>query len=221
MTRVEDAHSGQSNTHREVIHILVADDHVLLRDGIAALVAGEPDMEIVGEASNGLQAIEQFRKYKPDVTLMDLVMPEMNGIDALVSIRAEFPAARIIVLTTYTGDFQVTRAIKAGARAYLLKNLLHEELLQTIREVHAGKRTVTPSVAAELVDHSADDALTEREIDVLRLIAAGIANKEIAARLSIKEETVKGRIKSILMKLGANDRTHAAMIGLKRGIIEL
>jgi DNA-binding NarL/FixJ family response regulator len=152
---------------------------------------------------------------------MDLAMPEMNGIDALVSIRAEFPEARIIVLTTYTGDFQVTRAIKAGARAYLLKNLLHEELLKTIREVHAGKRTMTPSVAAELVDHSSDDALTEREIDVLRLIAAGIANKEIAARLSIKEETVKGRIKSILMKLGANDRTHAAMLGLKRGIIEL
>ena len=139
----------------------------------------------------------------------------------LTSIRREFPEARIIVLTTYTGDFQVTRAIKAGARAYLLKNLLHEELLQTIRSVHAGKRTVTPSVAADLADHSEDDVLTEREVDVLRLIAAGIANKEIAARLGVKEETVKARVKSILMKLSANDRTHAAMIGLKRGIIGL
>lgn len=210
-----------SMTGASTIRILLVDDHPLLRDGIAALVGPESDMEIVSQASNGLQAVEQFRKHRPDITLMDLAMPEMNGIDALVSIREEFPEARIIVLTTYTGDFQVTRAIKAGARAYLLKNLLHEELLQTIRSVHAGKRTVAPSVAAELADHSTDDVLTEREIDVLRLIAAGIANKEIAARLSIKEETVKGRVKSILTKLGANDRTHAAMIGLKRGIIEL
>lgn len=216
-----DERSRVSATDRRVISILVVDDHPLLRDGIAALIAGEPDMASVGEAANGLQAIEQFRKHRPDVTLMDLAMPEMNGIDALIAIRREFPEARIIVLTTYTVDVQVTRAIKAGARAYLLKNLLHEELLQTIRSVYAGKRTVTPSMAAELADHTADDALTEREIDVLRLIAAGIANKEIAARLGIKEETVKARVKSILMKLSANDRTHAAMIGLKRGIIEL
>jgi DNA-binding NarL/FixJ family response regulator len=221
MTRTDDSSSHVPKTDSRLIRILVVDDHPLLRDGIAALVAAESDMEIVSQASNGLQAVEQFRKHRPDITLMDLAMPEMNGIDALVSIRDEFPEARIIVLTTYTGDFQVTRAIKAGARAYLLKNLLHEELLQTIRNVQAGRRTVAPSVAAELADHSTDDALTEREIDVLRLIAAGIANKEIAARLSIKEETVKGRIKSILAKLGANDRTHAAMIGLKRGIIEL
>jgi DNA-binding NarL/FixJ family response regulator len=216
-----DERSRVSATDRRVISILVVDDHPLLRDGIAALIAGEPDMASVGEAANGLQAIEQFRKHRPDVTLMDLAMPEMNGIDALIAIRREFPEARIIVLTTYTGDVQVTRAIKAGVRAYLLKNLLHEELLQTIRSVYAGERTVTPSMAAELADHTTDDALTGREIDVLRLIAAGIANKEIAARLGIKEETVKARLKSILMKLGANDRTHAAMIGLKRGIIEL
>jgi DNA-binding NarL/FixJ family response regulator len=206
---------------RSPIRILVVDDHALLRDGIAALLADEPDMKIIAQACNGREAIEQFRKYSPDVTLMDLLMPEMNGIDALLSIREEFPEARVIVLTTYSGDVQVMRALKAGARAYLLKNLLHEELLETIRSVHAGKKTMTPSVAAELADHSPDDALTEREIDVLRLIAAGAANKEIAARLGIKEETVKGRVKNILMKLGANDRTHAAMIGLKRGIIEL
>ena len=217
----DDSYAPSSNRDREPIRILVADDHQLLREGIAALVANEADMKIVAEASNGRQAIEQFRKCRPDVTLMDLLMPEMNGIDALIAIRQDFPAARIIVLTTYSGDYQVMRALKAGARAYLLKNLLHEELLDTIRYVYAGKKTMTASVAAELADHSTDDALTEREIEVLKLIAQGIANKEIAARLSIKEETVKGRVKNILMKLGANDRTHAAMIGLKRGIIEL
>jgi len=217
----DDSYAPSSNRDREPIRILVVDDHVLLREGIAALVADEADITIVAEASNGRQAIEQFRKCRPDVTLMDLLMPEMNGIDALIAIRQDFPEARIIVLTTYAGDYQVMRALKAGARAYLLKNLLHEELLETIRCVYAGKKTMTASVAADLADHTTDDALTEREIDVLRLIAQGIANKEIAARLSIKEETVKGRVKNILMKLGANDRTHAAMIGLKRGIIEL
>jgi DNA-binding NarL/FixJ family response regulator len=203
------------------IRILVVDDHPFLRDGIEALIAGEPDMEIVAQASNGREAIEQFRAHHPDVTLMDLQMPEMNGIDAMIVIRGEAPEARIIVLTTYSGDVQVLRALKAGARGYLLKTLLHKELLDTIRAVHRGQRAMSPAVAVELAEHSMDDALTPREIDVLRLIAGGNANKEIAAQLSITEETVKSRIKSILMKLDANDRTHAAMIGLRRGIIEL
>ncbi len=203
------------------IRVLVIDDHPLLRDGIAALIAGEPDMELVAQVANGREGIEQFRTHVPDVTLMDLQMPEMNGIDAMIAIRDEVPEARVIVLTTYSGDVQVMRALQAGARAYLLKNVLHKELLGTIRAVHAGRKTMSPAVATELADYSIDDALTTREIDVLRLIAGGNANKEIAAQLSITEETVKSRVKSILMKLGANDRTHAAMIGLKRGIIDL
>ena len=218
---VDDTRGVPLGTDQGAIRILVVDDHPLIRDGIAALIAGQPDMELVAEASNGREAIEQFRRHSPDVTLMDLQMPAMNGIDAMIAIRDEVSEARIIVLTTYTGDVQVMRALKAGARAYLLKNLLHKELLGTIRTVHAGHRTVSPSVAAELADHSVDDALTLREVDVLRLIAGGNANKEIAAQLSITEETVKSRIKNILLKLDANDRTHAAVIGLKRGIIEL
>jgi len=193
----------------------------MLREGIAALVASQPDMELVGEASNGREAIEQFRTHHPDITLMDLQMPEMSGIDAMGAIRAEFPEARIIVLTTYAGDVQVMRALKAGARAYLLKGLLRKELLETIRAVHAGQKRVPPEVAAQIAEHATDDALTSREIDVLRLIAGGNANKEIAAQLSITEETVKGHVKGILAKLGANDRTHAVTIGLKRGIIDL
>jgi DNA-binding NarL/FixJ family response regulator len=193
----------------------------MLREGIAALVASQPDMALVGEASNGREAVEQFRKHHPDITLMDLQMPEMSGIDAMGAIRGEFPEARIIVLTTYTGDVQVMRALKAGARAYLLKGLLRKELLETIRAVHAGQKRVPPEVAAEIAEHATDDALTSREIDVLRLIAGGNANKEVAAQLSITEETVKGHVKNILAKLGANDRTHAVTIGLKRGIIEL
>ena len=204
-----------------MIRIMVVDDHPLLRDGIAALLAGQPDLELVAQASNGREAIEQFRRHAPDVTLMDLQMPEMSGIDAIVAIREASPDARVIVLTTYSGDVQVLRALKAGARAYLLKNLLHKELLTTIRSVHAGQKTMSPSVAAELADFSGDEALTPREIEVLRLIAAGLANKEIAAQLSITEETVKSRVKNILMKLRANDRTHAAMIGLRRGILQL
>jgi DNA-binding NarL/FixJ family response regulator len=202
------------------IRILAVDDHVLLRDGIAALVAGQSDMSLVGQASNGREAIQQFRTHRPDVTLMDLQMPEMNGLDATIAIRGEFPEARIIVLTTYTGDVQVLRALKAGARAYLLKNLLHKELLETIRAVHAGKKTVSPEVSFQLAEHATDDALTPAEVRVLRLIAEGNANKQIAAQLSVSEETVKGQVRNILSKLGANDRTHAAMIGLKRGIIE-
>ncbi len=203
------------------IRILAVDDHPIVREGIAGLVAIQPDMTIVGEASTGRDAIQKFRTLLPDITLMDVQMPEMNGIDALIAIRNEFPEAKIIVLTTYAGDVQIIRALKAGAQAYLLKNSLHKELLQTIRAVHAGKKTVSPEVSYEIAEHATDDALTPAEVSVLRLIAAGNANKQIADQLSITEETVKSRVKSILSKLGANDRTHAAMIGLKRGIIEL
>ena len=203
------------------IRILAVDDHPLVRQGIAGLVTIQPDMTLIGEASNGRDAIQQFREHRPDVTLMDLQMPEMNGIDAIIAIRNEFPEARIIVLTTYVGDVQILRALKAGARAYLLKNLMHKELLDTIRAVHAGKKNLSPDASYQLAEHATDDALTPGEISVLRLIAAGNANKQIADQLSITEETVKGRVKNILSKLGANDRTHAAMIGIKRGIIDL
>jgi DNA-binding NarL/FixJ family response regulator len=203
-----------------LIRILAVDDHPLLRNGVVGIVADQPDMKLVAEASNGLEAIQQFRIHLPDITLMDLQMPEMNGIDAISAIRGEFSEARIIVLTTYSGDVQVLRALKAGARAYLLKNLLHKELLETIRSVHAGRKAVSPEISYQVAEHATDDALTPAEIGVLRLIAEGNANKQIADRLSITEETVKGRVKNILSKLGANDRTHAAMIGLRRGIIE-
>jgi DNA-binding NarL/FixJ family response regulator len=199
---------------------MTVDDHPLVRQGIASLVAVQQDMTLVGEASNGRDAIQQFRVHHPDITLMDLQMPEMNGIDAIIAIRNDFPEARIIVLTTYVGDVQILRALKAGARAYLLKNLLHKELLETIRAVHSGKKSLSADASYQLAEHSTDDALTPGEISVLRLIAAGNANKQIANQLSISEETVKGRVKNILSKLGANDRTHAAMIGMKRGIIE-
>ena len=202
------------------IRVMAVDDHPLVRQGIIGLVSGQPDMKLVGEASNGRESIQQFRKHRPDVTLMDMQMPEMNGVDAIIAIRNEFPEARIIVLTTYAGDVQVQRALQAGARAYLLKNTLHKELLNTIRAVHAGKKTISPEVSFELAEHATDDALTPGEIAVLRLIAAGNANKQIADQLSVTEETVKGRVKNILAKLRANDRTHAAMIGIKRGIIE-
>jgi DNA-binding NarL/FixJ family response regulator len=178
-------------------------------------------MVLVGEASTGRDAIQQFRTHRPDVTLMDLQMPEMNGLDALIAIRNEFPEAKVIVLTTYAGDMQIRRALKAGAQAYLLKNTLHKELMETIRAVHAGKKALSPEASYEIAEHATDDAVTPAEIAVLRLIAAGNSNKQIADRLSITEETVKSRVKNILSKLGANDRTHAAMIGLKRGIIEL
>jgi len=204
----------------EQIRILSVDDHPLFRNGIAALLATQPDMNLVAEASTGREAIQQFRAHQPDITLMDLQMPEMSGLDALVAIRGEFPEARIIMLTTYAGDVQVLRSMKVGARAYLLKNLLDKELLETIRAVHAGKKTLSAEASYELAEHATDEALTPAEVEVLRLIAAGNANKQIAAQLSITEETVKGRVKNILSKLGANDRTHAAMIGVKRGIIE-
>jgi DNA-binding NarL/FixJ family response regulator len=203
------------------IRILTVDDHQLIRVGIATLLMPEADMKLVGEANNGREAIAKFRECRPDVTLMDLQMPEMSGFDAILAIRDEFPGARIIVLTTYTGDVQAQRAIKAGAQAYLLKNLLHKELLNTIRTVHAGRKAISPDIAARVAEHSGDEGLTSKEIEVLRLIAAGNANKEIAAQLAVTEETVKSRVKNILDKLGANDRTHAVTIGLKRGIIEL
>jgi DNA-binding NarL/FixJ family response regulator len=203
------------------IRILAVDDHPLLREGIAALVASQSDMVLVAEAADGREAIAQFRKHHPDVTLMDLQMPNMEGVDAMLAIRGEFPGARIIVLTTYTGDVQVLRALKAGARAYLLKGLLRKELLETIRAVHAGQKRIPPEIAAQLAEYAAEDILTSREVEVLRLIAAGNANKQVAARLSITEETVKGHVKNILSKLRANDRTHAVTIGLKRGIINL
>jgi DNA-binding NarL/FixJ family response regulator len=202
------------------IRILAVDDHPLIRQGIAGLLATEADMNLIAQAANGCEAIQQFRRHRPDITLMDLQMPEMNGLDAIIAIRAEFPEARIIVLTTYAGDVQALRALKAGARAYLLKDSLHKELLATIRAVQAGKKSMSPEVSFQLAEHATDDALTPAEIRVLRLIAEGNANKEIAAQLSTSEDTVKGQVRNILSKLGAKDRTHAAMIGLKRGIIE-
>jgi DNA-binding NarL/FixJ family response regulator len=209
------------NGNSHVIRILTVDDHPLLREGVAALVNAESDMKVVAEASNGRQAIEQFRLHRPDVTLMDIQMPSLNGTEAIIGIRSEFSDARIVVLTTYAGDVQVLRALKAGARAYVLKGYVHRELLDTIRAVHAGQKRMPPEVAAELADHATDENLTPREIDVLRLISSGNANKMIADRLSITEETVKSHVTNILSKLGANDRTHAVTIGLKRGIIEL
>jgi DNA-binding NarL/FixJ family response regulator len=203
------------------MRILVVDDHPLLREGVSALVNSQSDMSIVAQASNGREAIQQFRAHHPDVTLMDLQLPEMNGLDALIAIRGEFPEARIIVLTTYAGDVQILRAVKAGARAYLLKNTLHKELLDTIRAVHAGKKYFSPDASYELAEHASEDALTPAEVRVLRLIAEGNANKEIATQLSLSEETVKSQVRNILSKLGAKDRTHAAMIGLRRGIIEV
>jgi DNA-binding NarL/FixJ family response regulator len=211
----------QSAQTRRPIRILVVDDHPLLRDGIDVLIEGQLDMELVGEACDGREGIEEFARHAPDIVLMDLQMPEINGVEAIIAILKKTPDARIIVLTTYYGDAQILSALKAGARAYLLKDLLHEELLDTIRAVHAGRRTMSPLAAAEVAAHAGDDALTPRETDVLRFIARGHANKEIAARLSITEEAVKSRVRSILTKLRAGDRTHATVIGLKRGIIDL
>jgi len=202
------------------IRILSVDDHPLIRQGIAGLVGAQPDMQLIAEAGTGREGIEQFRLHRPDITLMDLQMPQMSGFDAITAIRGEFPDARIIVLTTYAGDVQALRALKAGAQAYLLKDTLHKELLGTIRAVYGGKKAISPEVSYQLAEHATDESLTAAETRVLRLIAEGHANKEIAARLSISEDTVKGQVRNILSKLGAKDRTHAAMIAFRRGIIE-
>lgn len=202
------------------ITILTVDDHPLLREGIAAVLLGESDITLIAEATGGHEAIELFRLHRPDVTLMDLQMPDMNGIDAILAIRHEFPRARFIVLTTYQGDVQALRALKAGASGYLLKSMLRKELLDTIRTVHAGGRRIPPEIAAELADHVMDDTLSDREVAVLRRVAAGNSNKIIASQLSVSEATVKGHMKSILSKLGANDRTHAVTIALKRGFLD-
>lgn len=205
----------------DAIRIMSVDDHPLLREGIAALLANQKDMKLVAEASTGKEAIAQFRSHRPDVTLMDLQMPEMDGIDAIIAIRSEFREARIIVLTTYAGDALAQRALKAGAKAYVLKNHVRKDLLDTIRAVQGGTKRIHPEVAAEIAAHATDDALTAREIEVLALISGGKSNKLIADELSITEETVKGHVKSILSKLGAKDRTHAVTLGLRRGIIQL
>ena len=204
-----------------LIRVLLVDDHPLLREGVAGLVADQSDMQLVAEASSGHEAIDQFRKHHPDITLLDLQMADLNGVDTMAAIRAEFPEARIIILTTYTGDVQISRALKAGARAYLLKSTLRRELLDTIRAVHSGKKRIPPEIAMKLAEHAADDALTSREIEVLRLIAAGDETKMVADRLGISEDTVSGHVKNILSKLGASHRAHAVTIALKRGIIEL
>jgi DNA-binding NarL/FixJ family response regulator len=204
-----------------VIRILSADDHPLLRSGIGSLIATQADMELVGEASTGKESVQLHREVRPDVTLMDLQMPDMSGLDAIIAIRSEDPTARIIVLTTYSGDVLAQRALKAGAQAYVLKSLVRTEILNTIRVVYEGDKRVQADVAAEIAKHLSDAALTTREIEVLGLVASGCANKEISARLTINEETTKSHIKNILAKLGAKDRTHAVALGLRRGIIVL
>jgi DNA-binding NarL/FixJ family response regulator len=208
-------------SEKKPIGILAVDDHPLLRQGLAAAIEGAPDMKLLGEATNGREAIERFRQLRPDVTLMDLRMDEMSGLEAITAIRTDFPGARIIVLTTYEGDAQALGALKAGAAGYLLKSAVRKELLDTIRAVHAGQRRIPPAIATEIAGHAADDALSEREIEILRRVAAGKSNKLIAVELQISENTVKAHMRSILPKLEASDRTHAVTIALKRGILDL
>lgn len=202
------------------IRILTVDDHPILRSGIAAVLQGEDDIEVVAEANDGKEAVEAFRTHRPDVTLMDLQMPVMNGIEAIIAIRGEFPDARMIVLTTYQGDVQALRALKAGALGYLLKQMLRSDLADAIRTVHAGKRRIPVEIANELADHATDEPLSERELEVLRKVAMGSSNKIIAADLNVSESTIKSHLKNILSKLGANDRTHAVTIATRRGFID-
>jgi len=208
-------------SNKQSIRVFSVDDHPLLREGIATLVNNQPDMVLVGEASTGAEAIQQFKQHMPDVTLLDLRLPDMSGIDVLIAIRSEFPEARIVMLTTFEGDVEVQRALQAGARGYLLKNMPPVELLDVIRQVHDGKKRIPPEIASQLLEHLSDEGLTEREVEVLREVADGNRNREIAERLFISEETVKVHIKHIMEKLGAADRTQAVAIGVRRGIIHL
>jgi two-component system, NarL family, response regulator len=203
------------------IRLLVVDDHPLMREGIAAVLQRQADMELVGEASNGVQAIDAYRRLQPDVTLMDLQMPEVDGLQAILTLRAEFPSSRLLVLTTYQGDAQAWRALKAGAVGYLLKSTLRTELLDAVRTVHAGGRWILPEVAQALARHAGQEMLTEREVDVLQRVAGGLSNREVAQMLSLTEDAIKARLKGIMAKLGAKDRTHAVTIALQRGLIQL
>ena len=221
MTRRARGAYSETESMTEPISVLIVDDHPLFRSGVSSLLGSQTDMRIVGEASDGLEALALFRQHRPDVTLMDLQMPRMDGVEAIEAIRAEFPNARIIVLTTYKGDAQALRALKAGASGYLLKSLLHKELVETIRVVVAGRRVIPPEIAAEIAGHAGDETLSEREIEVLRSVARGNSNKRVAEELGITEETVKAHLRQILAKLAANDRTHAVTIAIKRGIIDL
>jgi DNA-binding NarL/FixJ family response regulator len=213
--------SENESTQGKRISVLIADDHPLLREGIAAVIQGEVDMTVVAEATNGAEAVLRYREFRPDVTLLDLLMPQMDGIGAIEAIRAECPTARIVILTTYRGDAQALRALKAGASGYLLKSLIRTELLESIRAVHAGRRLIPPEIAAELAEHAGDEVLSDRELSVLALVASGNSNRETAVHLSVSEETVKAHMKNILSKLNANDRTHAVTIAIKRGILHM